>query len=77
MTLLLCALLYAGSALTLASQMPIVALTGGIVFLTLMHLSYKTTTDDELFKLYTYFPLINTGIGALVSITLIYGIIMK
>lgn len=76
-TLLLCALLYAGSALILGSQMPFVALTGGIVFLTLMYLSYKTNTDDELFTLYTYFPLINTGIGALVSITLIYSIIMK
>ena len=76
-TLLLCALLYAGSALILCSQMPLVALVGGMVFAVLMYLSYRTTTDEDLFKLYTHFPLINTSIGALVSITLIYGIIMK
>ena len=48
MTLLLCALLYTGSALILGSRMPLVALMGGIVFLTLMYLSYRTTTNEDL-----------------------------
>ncbi len=43
---------------------------GGITFSYFMWRSTKAATDDALFKLYTYFPLINTIIGAIVSMEL-------
>jgi hypothetical protein len=35
-----------------------------------MYRSTKAVSDEALFKLYTYFPLINTAIGAIVSMEL-------
>lgn len=71
-TILLCWLLYVLSAVLVFQYIPIVASIGAVVFSYFMYRSYKSNTDEELFKLYTYFPLINSGIGMLVSLTLMY-----
>jgi 4-hydroxybenzoate polyprenyltransferase len=73
-TILLCWFLYVLSAALVFQYIPIVASIGAIVFSYFMHRSYKAQTDEELFKLYTYFPLINSSIGMLVSLTLMYAL---
>ena len=69
-TIMLCWFLYILAAYLVKNIIPIPAIIGAIVFSYFMHRSLKAVNDEALFKLYTYFPLINTCIGALVSITL-------
>jgi len=40
------------------------AILGGIVYLGLIILSLRTRTNKQLFKLYTWFPVVNTVLGA-------------
>lgn len=74
-TIGLCWTLYIIAAVVMAPLIPVPALVGGIVFSYVMWKSLKPgITDQELFTLYKYFPLINAGIGALISITLFLGL---
>jgi 4-hydroxybenzoate polyprenyltransferase len=69
-TIALCWFLYAFAGYLVKNIIPIASLIGVITFSYFMWRSQRTKTAEELFKLYTYFPLINTIIGALVSIEL-------
>lgn len=69
-TIILCAALYSIAGFIALSFVPIAAIIGLAVLLTMMYRSYYSENEKTLFRLYTYFPLINAGIGALVSIEL-------
>ncbi len=69
-TIYLCWFLYILAAYLVRNIIPVASLIGMITFSYFMWRSTKTTTDEALWKLYTYFPLINTLIGAAVSIEL-------
>lgn len=69
-TIYLCWLLYILAAYLVRDIIPVASLIGGITFSYFMWRSAKAQTEEALFKLYTYFPLINTLIGAAVSIEL-------
>lgn len=69
-TIYLCWFLYILAAYLVRDILPIASIIGAITFSYFMYRSTKATTDEALFKLYTYFPLINTLIGAAVSMEL-------
>jgi len=69
-TIYLCWFLYLLATYLVRDIIPVASIMGAITFSYFMWRSTKTTTDDALFKLYTYFPLINTLIGAAVSMEL-------
>ncbi len=69
-TIYLCWFLYLLAAYLVRDIIPVASNIGAITFSYFMWRSTKVATDEALFKLYTYFPLINTLIGALVSMEL-------
>ena len=69
-TIYLCWFLYILAAYLVRDIIPLASIIGGLTFSFFMWRSLRTHTDEALFKLYTYFPLINTVIGALVSMEL-------
>ncbi|MCU0660586.1 MAG: prenyltransferase [Candidatus Pacebacteria bacterium] len=69
-TIYLCWFLYLLAAYLVRDIIPVASIIGAITFSYFMHRSTKAETDEALFRLYTYFPLINTLIGAAVSIEL-------
>lgn len=69
-TIALCWFLYVLAAYLVKDIVPIASLVGAVTFSYFMWRSQRAKTPEALFKLYTYFPIINTLIGALVSISL-------
>ncbi len=69
-TIALCWFLYALAGYLVRDIIPIASFVGVATFSYFMWRSQRTKTPEALFKLYTYFPLINTLIGALVSMEL-------
>lgn len=69
-TIFLCWFLYILAAYLVRDIIPVASIIGGLTFSYFMWRSQRAKTPEALFKLYTYFPLINTIIGALVSIEL-------
>ena len=69
-TIYLSWLLYAVAGFLMRNTIPIASIIGIIGLSYCMYRSLRATTDEELFKIYTYFPLVNTIIGAAVSIEL-------
>ncbi len=69
-TIMVCWLLYLGAAWLVHTTLPLSSFVGALVFSFLMYRSLKAASPEALFKIYTYFPLVNTLIGALVSIEL-------
>lgn len=69
-TIFLCWFLYILAAYLVRDIVPVASIIGGITFSYFMWRSIKVETEEGLFKLYTYFPLINTIIGAAVSMEL-------
>lgn len=69
-TIYLCWFLYVFAAFLVKDIIPLASIVGAITFSYFMWRSQRAKTPEALFKLYTYFPLINTLIGALVSISL-------
>ena len=69
-TIYLCWFLYIFAAYLVRDIIPFASIIGGVIFSYFMYRSLQADTPEKLFKLYTHFPLINTTIGALVSISL-------
>jgi 4-hydroxybenzoate polyprenyltransferase len=69
-TIALCWFLYVFAAYLVKDIIPVASIIGAVTFSYFMWRSQKAKTPEVLFKLYTYFPLINTIIGALVSMEL-------
>lgn len=69
-TIYMCWIFYVLAAWLVRDSVPIASMVGAAVFSYLMYRSYKAKTDEALFALYTRFPLINTAVGAIVSIEL-------
>lgn len=69
-TIILCWFLYVCAAYLVRDIVPIASIVGGLTFSYFMYRSLRARSDEALFKLYTYFPLINTIIGAIVSMEL-------
>ena len=63
-TLILCGLAYATAAGLSFSVIGWPAIIGGVVYLVLITLSLRTKSDQQLFRLYTWFPVVNTLLGA-------------
>lgn len=74
-TIALCWFLYVLAAYLVKDIIPVASFIGAVTFSYFMWRSQRVKTPEALFKLYTYFPLINTLIGALVSISLFAKII--
>lgn len=75
-TIALCWFLYTLAAYLVKDIVPLASLVGAIVFSYFMWRSQRAQTPEALFKLYTYFPLINTLIGALISISLFAKVLL-
>lgn len=69
-TITLCWFLYTLAGYLVRETIPIASFIGVITFSYVMWRSTRARTPEALFKIYTYFPVINTIIGALVSIEL-------
>lgn len=63
-TLWLCGLAYAVAAILSLSLIGWPAIVGGVVYLVLIALSLQTKNNKQLFRLYTWFPVVNTVLGA-------------
>jgi lycopene elongase/hydratase (dihydrobisanhydrobacterioruberin-forming) len=69
-TIILCAFLYALASALVFQYIGIVSVVLGSVYLFLMAISLRTT-EEQLFKVYTYFPTINTLSGMLIFFRLL------
>lgn len=69
-TLVLCALLYGLAGILVFQYLGIISLVLGLVYVFFMALSFKTT-EEQLFKVYTYFPIINTLSGMVIFFLLL------
>jgi 4-hydroxybenzoate polyprenyltransferase len=69
-TIYFCWFLYVLAAYLVFESIPFASIAGLITFSYFMWRSSQARSDAALFKIYTYFPLINTSVGALVSIEL-------
>lgn len=69
-TIALCWFFYALAGYLVRDIIPVASVIGVLTFSYFMWRSHRAKTPEALFKLYTYFPLINTVIGALVSMEL-------
>jgi len=72
-TLWLCGLAYVVAAGLSYGLIGWPAIVGGIVYLSLIILSLRTTTNKQLFKLYTWFPMVNTVLGAGLFFAVLFG----
>lgn len=75
-TIFFCWFLYLLAAVLMKNTIPVGSLIGGMVYSYLMWRSINTTSDEHLFKLYTYFPLVNTLVGAIISLELIARLVL-
>jgi 4-hydroxybenzoate polyprenyltransferase len=73
-TLWFCTFLYAGSVLLSAHVIGWLGYVLGTIYLILMGLSIRTTTDQQLFGYYKLFPWINTASGAAIFM---FAVVMK
>jgi len=69
-TIYLCTLLYSLSAIFTFPFLGIISIALGLMYVYFMYLSLNTTSE-ELFKIYTYFPKINTLAGMIVFFTIL------
>lgn len=69
-TIYICCILYFLAGYLVYNIIPVASIVGVVTFLYFMYRSLKAETPQKLFKIYTYFPIINTLIGAVVSIEL-------
>ncbi len=65
-TLILCAILYAASAILAFSYLPMLALALGILYFIVSLISIKLEADGRIFNMYRYFPILNTLGGFLI-----------
>ena len=71
-TIITCALLYALAGLLVFPYLGILSIVLGFVYVFFMVLSIRTT-EDQLFRVYTYFPIINTVSGMSIFFRLLLG----
>ncbi len=69
-TIYLCWFLYLISGYLVFNVIPVASVVGVLTFSFLMWKSLLAKTDEALFKIYTYFPIVNTLVGAVVSMEL-------
>lgn len=69
-TIYLCAFLYALSAALTFPYLGYISIALGVVYAYFMYISLNTT-EGRLFKIYTYFPVINTLAGMIVFFTIL------
>lgn len=69
-TIYLCWLLYAIGAILVFNIIPIASVFGFVIFSYFMWRSSKAKSEESLFKIYTYFPIINTIVGGVISMEL-------
>ncbi len=74
-TIYLCWAFYVLAAYLMYGAIPFSSTIGAIVYSYFMYKSLRADTEEKLFKIYTYFPWINSIIGALVSLELILKIL--
>ena len=72
-TLWLCGLAYTAAAGLSYALIGLPALIGGAVYLVLIVLSLRTNTNEQLFRLYTWFPVVNTVLGAGLFFAILLG----
>lgn len=72
-TLWLCGLAYTAAAGLSYNLIGWPALIGGAVYLVLIVLSLRTNTNKQLFRLYTWFPIVNTVLGAGLFFAILLG----
>jgi 4-hydroxybenzoate polyprenyltransferase len=70
-TIYMCWFLYVLAAWLVFDNIPFASIMGSIIFSYFMLISLRAPSEEYLFKIYTYFPVINTIVGAVVSIELI------
>lgn len=70
-TVYLCWFLYVAAAFLVRDTIPVAAGVGAIVFSWVMYVSIRAKTEHQLFLIYARFPIINTLVGAVVSIELL------
>jgi 4-hydroxybenzoate polyprenyltransferase len=71
-TIILCALLYAISGILMFSYFGIISILLALVYVVFMFLSLRTN-EKQLFKLYTYFPYINSIVGMIIFLLVALG----
>jgi lycopene elongase/hydratase (dihydrobisanhydrobacterioruberin-forming) len=71
-TILLCAFLYAFSGFLVFSYLGIISILLSLVYVSFMLVSLKTT-EEQLFRVYTYFPAINTISGMIIFFRLLFA----
>ncbi len=69
-TIYFCWFLYVLAAYLVFESIPFASILGLVTFSYFMWRSIQARSPEALFKIYTYFPVINTSIGAVVSIEL-------
>lgn len=69
-TIYLCWIFYVLAGVLVFPAIPYASVLGILTFSFFMYASIRTKSEEALFKIYTYFPLINTIIGATISIEL-------
>ncbi len=70
-TIYLCWFLYIVAALLVYNFIPVAVVFSLITFSYFMYQSIHSKNDERLFKIYTYFPIINSVAGAIVTMELI------
>jgi lycopene elongase/hydratase (dihydrobisanhydrobacterioruberin-forming) len=71
-TIILCLALYVLSAVLTYLYFGIVSIVLGIVYASLMLTSLRTKTEEELLKLYTYFPYLNGVAGMIIFFSILH-----
>lgn len=74
-TIILCAVLYAVSGALSFPYLGAISIMLAVVYVCFMFLSLRST-EDNLFKIYMYFPIINTISGMLVFFTILLGYLL-
>ena len=64
-TLVFCGLAYLVAALLASVSVGAFAFVGGLAYLTMIGLSLRTRRPEQLFRLYRFFPLLNTTLGGI------------
>jgi 4-hydroxybenzoate polyprenyltransferase len=62
-TLVFCTMLYAASTMIAFSALGRMVLLAGIVYAAMMWLSLRCDNEDEVRRIYKWFPLVNTVVG--------------
>jgi 4-hydroxybenzoate polyprenyltransferase len=69
-TIYFCWFLYMLAAILVFDIIPVASIIGALTFSYFMWRSTQARSDEALFKIYTYFPLINSIVGAVISVEL-------